>query len=779
MKQHRFFHIILSAVFLLTAISCEKDSPRELRNISFNATIEQPTNNAGTKVYLENEEFVYWELNDYINIGSDASDGENFTGYLVSATPGTDFEDYNGVFIAELPKESVYFLGLHPYSTKNVIKAKDRESSVFDDVKIEFQRIQTRRTDEKGDFTFDKQVYPMVAWYGGHWNDEPGSTPFNLDFHALCGIVRLQLVNKSSAVTLKTIRFVSKDKDVALSGMFDVIDYNTNQPYVKPTELCKNDVTIDCGAGISFATNEILTFYLVLPALGNNSHSEKYSLTMDAYTSDDNHFKKDFNVMVRRTGITNLKALEIGSWTDGGGSVSVGIAGNGTEERPFKIYNYNDLLYLRNCYNEDTAVGTPRRINGQPITPQTHICIMRSDIELSSSGSNIWNIGIKDFVGQMTDRSHSANPGINNNSGNPIFENIRSGSSVKGITVKSNSAYTASGEFSPFCKTNNGTIEDCAITSTTGISSRFAGLAGIATVNTGTIKNCRCSASLSAYNSNVVGGICLHNSGTIMNCQFTSQAAVPYASNVGGIAYENTGTVKECYFAGRIFGSNSNWGGIVYTNSGASSKIQTCYYSSTASITTSGNAAGIVNTLGNGTVDYCWYEGPIIASSGAGIAYSVSGGKIINCYANNTYAQVRVDVKGGGLVTLLSGGSIENSFVKLISVSGTTLSSTRGDIVNTVTGGTITNCYAWASNNNFYNSTTLTGSALTAAFQRCFLVTHSQTGTSFVSAANAVATSGAGSLIYRLNDLGKPAGSHPWVFVIGFNYPILSTTAAN
>lgn len=776
MKRHRLFHIILSAVFLLTAISCEKDSPRELRNISFNATIEQPTNNAGTKVYLENEEFVYWELNDYINIGSDASDGENFTGYLVSATPGTDFEDYNGVFIAELPKESVYFLGLHPYSTKNVIKAKERGSSVFDDVKIEFQRIQTRRTDEKGDLTFDKQIYPMVAWYGGHWDDAAGSTPFNLDFHALCGIVRIQLVNKSTDVTLKNIQFSSNEE--FLSGMFEVIDYNTNQPYVSPIKgTAEKNVFLNCGDGVPFATNQIVTFYLVLPALGNNSVSTKYSLTMIASTYEGNEFKKNLKLEVRRTGITNMRALEIENWTDG--NVSVGIAGNGTEERPFKIYNYNDLLYLRNCYNEDTAVGTPRRINGQPITPQTHICIMRSDIELSSSGSNIWNIGIKDFVGQMTDRSHSANPGINNNSGNPIFENIRSGSSVKGITVKSNSAYTASGEFSPFCKTNNGTIEDCAITSTTGISSRFAGLAGIATVNTGTIKNCRCSASLSAYNSNVVGGICLHNSGTIMNCQFTSQAAVPYASNVGGIVYENTGTVKECYFAGRIFGSNSNWGGIVYTNSGASSKIQTCYYSSTASITTSGNAAGIVNTLGNGTVDYCWYEGPILASSGAGIAYSVSGGKIINCYANNTYAQVRVDVKGGGLVTLLSGGSIENSFVKLISVSGTTLSSTRGDIVNTFTGGTIKNCYAWASNNNFYNSTTLTGSALTTAMSRCFLVATSQTGVGYITAANAVATSGAGSLIYRLNASGKPAGSQPWVFVIGFNYPILSTTAAN
>ena len=67
-KNMKRIYIFLTALAALAMTACHDE---ELSEFNFNATLEQPTTSDGSKVYLENERFVYWEINDKITIASD------------------------------------------------------------------------------------------------------------------------------------------------------------------------------------------------------------------------------------------------------------------------------------------------------------------------------------------------------------------------------------------------------------------------------------------------------------------------------------------------------------------------------------------------------------------------------------------------------------------------------------------------------------------------------------------------------------------------------------
>lgn len=776
MKRKAF--ITIAFVLAMVGFSaCEKEKEGN-GSFTFNASIEGLSTTDDSKVYLLDEQWIYWELGDRISIGSDSHTG-NYIGDLIN-TGAPDWEGFNGVFITELPWDSKYFVGLFPYSEKNVIsKDGGAGNSTGFSAKIDLPSVQPFRTSSAGghdgDHTFNRNIYPMVALYDGHWDDEPGSVAYNLDFHSLAGIVRLQFYDATGSNDKKKIRRVTvTSADKQLCGLFNVQGLYTPQPYLAATDNSSNHtIILDCGEdGRDF--DSILSFYLVLPALGNSGVTTSYALSVTLVTTDDKTCTKNItSVPVRRTGIAYMRALGIDSWTPSV-SASQYLVGNGTKERPFKIYTATDLIYLRNCYNADTAVGTPRTINGRPITGHTYIRIMRTDIALTNSN---WTTGISNFVGHMTDVSNSVLnlPGITNNSTYPLFASIKAGGVVEGITVKSAiPSYTGVGNFSPFCVENRGTLRNCVLSSTSSVVSTSASLAGIVVRNcsTGVVEGCHCDGSLSA-DGNAVGGVCLQNEGTVTGC-FVNTLAVPAAATVGGIVHSNTGTVTDCYFASRITSGSSNWGGIVYGND-TPGIIERCYYSSTAVITTTGTAGGIVHDLKDNKVNRCRFEGSILAASAAGIAHTVSGGSVINCYVDASAAQLRGDDAAAGLVAYLSNGSIDNSFVHRSSITGTAVSTVLGGVVASVTGGTVVNCYSYESH-NLYGATTLTGSALTAAFVHCYLVDNSQTGITLVTAANTAASSGTtGALVDILNDeTGLPTplvSRQSWQ--LGSSYPVL------
>ena len=214
-----------------------------------------------------------------------------------------------------------------------------------------------------------------------------------------------------------------------------------------------------------------MSFYVVLPAYHGMDTTSNYRLKMTVYNGTGKKCSKTFTVSTRRNGITYMRAINITAFDETAGTGSPVLVGNGTSTRPFKIYSAADMVYLRDCYN-DTTLGTPRTINGQSITKDTYIRIMRSDIILTSeneSDPGYWNMGIKDFRGHLTYYTNApgVTHGITNRANHPLFQNITSEGYVNDLNVicDRNISIAANAieetDYSPLCHTNAGKITDC------------------------------------------------------------------------------------------------------------------------------------------------------------------------------------------------------------------------------------------------------------------------------------------------------------------------------
>ena len=751
MKKLSIAIALLTLAVLPMACQKEKSGNDQFR---FTATTEQLQND-DAKVQLVDEHYIIWEYDDEISIGSNTSgDTKNKAWLYYSAPDSPDWSAYNGVFLTTLPSNSEYFLGLHPYSDNNIISSSGGSSF---SATIDIPAAQTYRDDN----TFDKQVFPMVAWYGGTWSSDP-YTPFNLDFHSLGAIVRLQFLNTTGAASaIRSITVTSPDKQ--LCGLFTVNNYNTNDPHLTSLEPTKKTVTIDCGdAGVAFANNQLLTFYLVLPAFTGRDNTTRYSnLSITVTNTSSQSCSNTISyVNTRRNGITYMQALDIASWSS---TTSHTISGNGTADRPFKVYDIEDLKYLRDCYN-----GVARTINGQPITADTYIKLMRSDIELTTSN---WLAGIRNFEGHFLTMNQQSHPGITNSCQNvPLFESIGADGEVVGLTVKCsgvNNLTNATG-VSPFCGENNGRIIDCALTNKPGssdyITSIFSSFAGICVTNNGTLQGCRCEGKIQGQSNKNFAGICLHNNGTIVGCQAGDIILRDFSAQGAGICFENsaTGIVKDCYFGSNITNSNADWGGIVYDNSGI---VKHCYMSATGQIYTSKGVGGIVrNNIGaSSLVDYCWVAGPLQGRTVGGIVDSLVNGEVRNCF-NNTSAMITVtsaNSVGGGLVGYVKGGQVNNSYVNEITIIPRNVNAVIGGLAGVVTGGTFSYCYSYEDFNVFY------GTSTAATYTQCYLVDGSQANITSIGSSNF------STLTTNLNGSGNSDYS-TWVQPTASSAPVLA-----
>ena len=759
-EMKRTLSYLLTALVLLTLNGCKKE--KEPASFSFNARMEQPSSD--TKVHLLHEEWVYWEVGDMISITSDASEGQMYVADLVNVGDGSytpieeDFNDFNGVFITEMPYGSSKFLGLFPYRDNNVATW----NGSFFNVTIDLPATQVVTNDT----SFSRNVYPMVAYYGGEW-------PYNLDFHSLAGIVRIQLFSSSETKNISSITFTERDRQ--LVGPFTVDSFITFDPHVNATtnDASKRTLTLEFGEGYSntMTPGKLFTFYVVLPARGGMSTTTYYNLSMTVNAESGESCTRTFTAPVRRNGITYMNALEISNWS--AGTTQRGLVGNGTPDRPFKIYNITDLQQLRDCYN-----STERTINGQAIsafpTGGPYIRLMRSDIVLTKDN---WTVGIRNFVGTFTSVVHQSHPGITDSCENvPLFESIGTGGTIDGITLKS--AFIDNLEntigVSPFCTQNDGIIRNCVLTTIPGSSkfnlSVFSPFAGLCVTNNGTIEGCRFESRAEVQSGKNFAGICMHNNGTIKGCQISS-ATVRFAtaaSKAAGICYENTssGTVLDSYFAADVTGSAVTWGGIVYSNSGT---VEHCYLSSTGHIYTTGRVGGIVKT-NSGEINYCWLDGQLRGTSASGIVDSLISGTVINCF-NQISAMVTITDAagiGGGLVGAMTGGSIQNSYVNDIMIMRQNESAIVGGLVGKVTGGSFNNCYSYEGFNHFY------GSSSGATYTNCHLVDGSQS----MSGIDIVYSSTTDAFVTMQSALNtnKPSGGKGWQGAVSNTTPPILET---
>lgn len=738
--SHILYAFMLAALALLTA--CHDDIEKTTMN--FNARIEQ-IDNGDSKTQLVGEQWIYWAEWDAISINSNTG-GESAPaeGILVNHN-SENFPEYNGVFQSTLEWNSEYFCALYPYSSNNIIThVADASVRTFKDVKIDIPTKQRYASDT----SFAHNVMPMVAWYGGTTQPDVPYTSPNLDFHSLGGIVRLQIYNASDgdqSITEITISSNGRDNK-QLKGMFNVVDYTTFDPHLSSLSNAAEDRSISIlptGAGISFPVGELLTFYLVLPATKGIDDSTVYNLSMTINTSGGSSCTKDFTVPIRRNGITYMRALGIKNWWSG--ASEVGISGNGTKERPFKIYTLADLKYVRKAFAATN--GNPSavvKINKQEVTADTWFRIMGSQITLTAAN---WtdgaenDMGIQNFRGHMTFYgTNNDNPGITNNSTTPIFQSISEDGVVEGITVKCNFVGGSTNSYSPLCITNNGTIKDCRIAAagSTGLewgtAVPYSGVAGICVTNEegATIQGCGCVSRITCGNHRVAG-ICLLNRGTIKECYASSpmtSTSTPAPVRMAGICDTagNTSVIEDCYFAARINDATYPVSGIVSVNKGT---VRHCYASESALVITSSSAAGIVgdNIIG-GVVDYCWSDASLRARYVGMIATSVSGGKLINCFCNNALNMITLqanagDHYAGGLVGTITDGSVENCFVHMSHINLMDNTGIAGGLVGVFEAGTVKNCYVYENYSPTHNFYGTRGGY--ASIQNCHLVLGTET----------------------------------------------------
>lgn len=694
MKKIRIF-LLLATVATMLLVGCRKDEEKVIKY--FGATIESPESE--TKTYMVDEKWIVWDQGDEISVSSQVNgDSKNAKGTL------TVYGTQQGTFqVPNLSPESWQFLALYPYRENNLIDVNGSTPS-SSAVVLDFPGEQPYQND----FSFGHNSCPMVGF----------TDDVNIEFHSLCGIVRIELYstvtpaiengnNQVESITFTEVSSTPKQ----ISGLFDVVTPLSHAPYLrgKGTDGAdgnRNQITISVAetddVKLGTGVNGFKSFYLTLPALNGNT---SYRLQMTV-TCKGGQFTKTMNVNTRRNAITKLPAINVSKWDPM--TNTFGIVGNGTQLRPFQIYNVSDLKQVRDSFNipyQDNPTNPSVYINGQKVSKDTYFQIMRSQITLVS-GTKEWDEGIKGFKGHISYKGNYNNPAIINNSGHPLFESITQDGDVDGITLTGNmdptQVYTAF-----LCGTNDGVINNCEVFSGAILSYTASdasdldgiGVAGLCVTNNKSITNSKCAASLTAR-GHAIGGIALFNgsTGTIENCQMISSGSLQGADGAcgGGICYKNEGTVKTSFSSFSMTSSTCNIGGIVYTNSGV---VEGCYLTNAANITTSGSFGGVVNTnTSGGIVDYCRNLAVNMHAAGTtgGLVSTNSGGIIINSWVTTatTIDITSTTAFGGCLVGVMTSGWLLNSYSRAHYSNNTiTTNINIGYAVGQMRGGNVDNCY--------------------------------------------------------------------------------------
>ncbi len=718
MKIKRYILPLLSAVLLFGA--CKKETVM----LNLTAHLEQPTPEEGSdaKNYLYNEEFIFWELGDAIKISGAGNAGKTFemnrqesVGSTNAMYVGNAEIDGSGSLKAVYPASS--------YVDDEINTIKYPATMVYRDVDV---------NGVSPDHTFGKECFPMVATF-----DVQNGSGY-ADFHSVSGLVRFHLYSTTQTATISSIEFTSITANSTsgtayearqLSGNFTVEDIDKNAPYLTGTSTADDDKSITItGIGKSIGNGEYLTFYLPLPAttagtVGGTSAANRtyYALRMKVTTTDGNTFTKTMGVQVQRNTMMKMQALDITSWdatTDDGttqGGATIGLVGNGTQERPFQIYTGADLKLVRDSFNSEYPGKQKVVINGKTVTRETYFKIMRSDIVLGQDDIAAtatepaqvkWESGIKGFKGHMTgSMSNATQFGITNNSHAPLFDSISADGNLHYITVRCDGTLTYSGtaDFSPLCITNDGTMDNCH--NRANVTASQASVAGLCVTNKGRITSGANEGLLTATNENkFAAGHCLYNHGTLQG--FSIASANVRAINSAGVCYRNYSgaEVLDCVEAVQLtnFGETGmtvTAGGIVHTNEGT---VRNCRVNGLLELVDGNECAiGGIVFRNTGTVDNCIVTLALHNAHTLGGIVKENEGTITNCGVQ-LGATLTATHLVGGIVAELEAGSVMNCYNKgqVGSASAETSEGTFGYIVGKM-GATSTSTIEL---NNVYTS---------------------------------------------------------------------------
>lgn len=735
MKKIIFFIVTLAAI----CVSCKKDP----EPFVISAEMEQLGQEYDGKNFLLNEHYLVFEPDDEVLLWKDAtnyalahssSEGRTVQLWGSEARNGSNYsygdnnETYSfttGVLYGVYPA-SAMMSGTDEHPINNVITGNLSSTPT-----INYPSSWNYREENpaRGIYSFGKEAFPMVAYRSGNGP---------LGFHSVSGIVRVQFFS-TTAATVQSVMFKSyKDNGKFLSGAFTVNDIMTEAPYV--TGGSNKSITIN-SIGQSVGPTQLVTLYLPLPAQVQHNEGAadvrgitQYDLEM-VVTSDKGTFTKRFGVDIRRNCITMMPAIEIQAWNNitSEGQTDVHLVGCGTKARPFQVYTFDELVKVRDAYNAQN--GT---INGQALTENTYIAIVRNDITLDDpyntpssdkhdqwNSHGVWSVGIKDFKGHLVMRSnHPTLHGICNNSRIPLFESITSQGHVDSVSIRGGFVKETEmvNNYSPLCWTNMGTMNNCVNLCHAQMKGNMA---GICITNSGTLNGCRNEGKLedmSTVDGTRLAGICLDNSGTVQNCVAIISGVLSTKNTAGGLVHTNKNMVRNSYVNLNNTSGKGHLGGLVYQND---FEVQNCYVNGSFSTQTSYGVGGIayVNT---GNIVDCRNEMLSLKGSKCvgGIAARMTGGEIRNCCLRGpgNITTNTDQVECGGFVGYMTGGKIENCYNVFNchlghSNQGSTVGGAVGRIETTSgdnPGVSLFNVYA-SFNVNFYGAKTGT-----VKFEECY-----------------------------------------------------------
>lgn len=754
MKKIIFFIVTLAAI----CVSCKKDP----EPFVISAEMEQLGQEYDGKNFLLNEHYLVFEPDDEVLLWKDAtnyalahssSEGRTVQLWGSEARNGGNYsygdnnETYNfteGTLYGVYPS-SAMMSGTNEHPINNVIT--DNLSAT---PTINYPSSWNYREEDpaRGIYSFGKEAFPMVAYRSGNGP---------LGFHSVSGIARIQLFSEDNSGTISSITFKSNDDKKKLSGEFVVNDITQEAPYI--TGGSENSITVNnIGKTIGTGEDGMLTIYLPLPAQVQHNQGAaavrgitQYDITMTVTSTSKGTFTREFKVDIRRNCITMVPAINVNGWS-GSPELDARLVGHGTKDRPFQIYTFDELKMLRDAYKPQRIDGakdiTRGTINGQPITKNTYIKIVRTDIVLdnedkqdygsvsSRATGGLWDRGIEHFIGHLSCASnHPTLHGIMNVSKTPLFESIDQDGVVDSVTVRggfNDADYTKVAGFSPICNLNEGVMNNCVNKCNISYNGSFA---GVCVTNRGTLNGCRNEGTLTdltTVNSITrVAGVCLDNEGGIVqNCVAVSNAKLSTKNSAGGIVHTNKtgskqGLVRNCYANMNNTSGKSNLGCIVAINESGNT-IQSCYVSGSYTGATTYEVGGICD-VNAGYIVGCRNEMLMLRGSHCvgGIAARMSGGEIRNCYldGSGTITTNTDTVNAGGFVGYMSGGSIENCYNVFNchlghSYQGSTVGGAVGKI-GAKSSVLIWNCYA-SFNVGFYGSYSIKENGATIKFLQCY-----------------------------------------------------------
>ena len=215
-----------------------------------------------------------------------------------------------------------------------------------------------------------------------------------------------------------------------------------------------------------------------------------------------------------------------------------------------------------------------------------------------------------------------------------------------------------------------GVVEDCYVEGEVYVSSDTRCIGGLVGKNyAGTVSNCHAA-------------VCLQWSGP--------SSYIPIGGLVGineGYGSGEIGYIVNCYSAGSVLHASSPGGGLVgrngiITDERDNAIIENCY--SSATVTTTVTAGGLVGDIHRGTVRNCYATGAVSGGNFAGGLAGANRGLVENCYATGS---TQGNSWVGGLVG--AGTGITRNCYATGSVKGT---ETVGGLLGG--SGQAENCYA-------------------------------------------------------------------------------------